>query len=110
MCVKSFSIILSLSSCPRDHSIEIINGNYGRFTITLCNNKVAPVCQEKKALKKNQWLTIVVPGSPELVGELLPGVRDDPHGWQVQREEVVLFDIYYIINYIPRWYSIIYVM
>ena len=27
-------------SCPRDHSIEIINGNFGRFTITLCNGKV----------------------------------------------------------------------
>ena len=28
-------------SCPEDHSIEIINGNYGRFTITLCNGKVS---------------------------------------------------------------------
>ena len=53
---------------------------------------------------------LVVPGSPELVGELLPRVRDDPHGWQVQWEEVVLFDIYYIANYIPRWYSITYVI
>ena len=33
-------IVITLSSCPRDHSIEIVNGNYGRFTITLCNNKV----------------------------------------------------------------------
>eukprot|EP00090_Calanus_glacialis_P002161 TRINITY_DN11624_c0_g1_i1.p1 TRINITY_DN11624_c0_g1~~TRINITY_DN11624_c0_g1_i1.p1 ORF type:complete len:393 (-),score=82.52 TRINITY_DN11624_c0_g1_i1:161-1339(-) len=28
-------------SCPFDHNIEIINGNYGRFTITLCNNQGA---------------------------------------------------------------------
>ena len=28
-------------SCPPDHSIEIINGNFGRFTITLCNGKRA---------------------------------------------------------------------
>ena len=28
-------------SCPRDHTIEIINGNFGRFTITLCNGKVS---------------------------------------------------------------------
>ena len=28
-------------SCPRDHDIEIINGNYGRFTITLCNKQVS---------------------------------------------------------------------
>ena len=27
-------------SCPEDHTIEIINGNFGRFTITLCNGKV----------------------------------------------------------------------
>ena len=27
-------------SCPEDHDIEIINGNFGRFTITLCNGKV----------------------------------------------------------------------
>ena len=27
-------------SCPPDHNIEIINGNFGRFTITLCNGKV----------------------------------------------------------------------
>lgn len=27
-------------SCPTDHTIEIINGNFGRFTITLCNGKV----------------------------------------------------------------------
>ena len=26
--------------CPANHKIEIINGNYGRFTITLCNNQV----------------------------------------------------------------------
>ena len=32
-------------SCPEDHTIEIINGNFGRFTITLCNGKV----REKKA-------------------------------------------------------------
>ena len=44
-----------------------------------------------------------VPGSPELVGELLPRVRDDPYGWQVQWEEVVLFDKYYIINHIPSY-------
>ena len=34
--------IIIFFSCPRDHSIEIVNGNYGRFTITLCNNKVTP--------------------------------------------------------------------
>merc|ERR1719483_1554573 len=28
-------------SCPHEHNIEIINGNYGRFTITLCNTKGA---------------------------------------------------------------------
>ena len=28
-------------SCPEDHTIEIINGNFGRFTITLCNGKRA---------------------------------------------------------------------
>ena len=33
------------SSCPLDHNIEIINGNFGRFTITLCNGKV----REKRA-------------------------------------------------------------
>ena len=27
-------------TCPPGTSIEIINGNYGRFTITLCNTKV----------------------------------------------------------------------
>ena len=105
MCIKSFSIILSLSSCPRDHSIEIINGNYGRFTITLCNNKVTHFCQ-KKGIQNHHC----VPGSPELVGELLPRVRDDPHGWQVQREEVVIYLIYYIANYYPSRYSIKYVL
>ena len=47
-----------MSSCPRDHSIEIINGNYGRFTITLCNNKVAHFCQ-----KKEYKITIVSQGA-----------------------------------------------
>ena len=27
-------------SCPLDHNIEISGGNFGRFTITLCNGKV----------------------------------------------------------------------
>ena len=26
--------------CPANQNIEIINGNYGRFTITLCNSQV----------------------------------------------------------------------
>ena len=30
-------------TCPREHNIEIINGNYGRFTITLCNNQVKTI-------------------------------------------------------------------
>ena len=30
-------------SCPADHTIEIINGNFGRFTITLCNGKVREI-------------------------------------------------------------------
>ena len=55
-------LIKNCASCPRDHSIEIINGNYGRFTITLCNNKVAPFCKEKNTLK-NQWLTVVSQGA-----------------------------------------------
>ena len=36
-------------SCPEDHTIEIINGNFGRFTITLCNGKV----KEKWSIKEN---------------------------------------------------------
>ena len=43
--------IQTLSSCPRDHSIEIVNGNYGRFTITLCNNKVTTLSYLSKIAK-----------------------------------------------------------
>ena len=64
MCIKSFSIILSLSSCPRDHSIEIINGNYGRFTITLCNNKVILFVQKVQLAQGSQnWSVNCYPES-----------------------------------------------
>ena len=36
-------------SCPEDHTIEIINGNFGRFTITLCNGKV------REKWRKGKW-------------------------------------------------------
>ena len=75
-------------SCPRDHSIEIVNGNYGRFTITLCNNKVTPshclcfvlsihLTREPKtgqstATLSLRWLTWLVPAT---AGSPAPSVR-----------------------------------
>ena len=75
-------------SCPRDHSIEIVNGNYGRFTITLCNNKVTPshclcfvlsihLIREPKtgqstATLSLRWLTWLVPAT---AGSPAPSVR-----------------------------------
>ena len=43
-------------SCPEDHTIEIINGNFGRFTITLCNGKVREKWSKGK-WKRNEYLT-----------------------------------------------------
>ena len=75
-------------SCPRDHSIEIVNGNYGRFTITLCNNKVTPshclcfvlsihLTREPKtgqstATLSLRWLTWLAPAT---AGSPAPSVR-----------------------------------
>ena len=56
-------------SCPEDHTIEIINGNFGRFTITLCNGKV----KENNVVEENRREHEHFSESPELVGELLPG-------------------------------------
>ena len=39
---------------------------------------------------KVQNQVLVCPGSPELVGELLPGVSDGSHGELLQRKAVVL--------------------
>ena len=49
--------------CPANHKIEIINGNYGRFTITLCNNHVE-MCtikgNERNCLSNELGFSIII--------------------------------------------------